>query len=782
MAKFVGTSEKRKEDYRLLTGKGQFVADIRLLGMLEAAIVRSNHAHAEIKAIDTSAAEALPGVHAVITAKDIEGKVEPFTRFVDYERTPPKLEEMVHPVVKPCPEDVLAKKRVYYVGQPIAVVVAENRYIAEDACQLIKIEYADLPVVSDPHAALQNDSVTLHEHLGGNVQAHYHLALGETKNVFKQSDYTFKVRLKTPRVSAVPMETRGVLATLDSRSEMLQVWSSTQMPFLLKSHLSEMLHLIEENIRVTVPDMGGGFGPKVSIYPEEILIPYLAIQLEKPVRWIEDRMEHLLSTRHSRDQIHDVEVAFNKDGRMVAIKDDFVLDCGAFNPFALTCAYNTAAHLRGMYKIENYEISCKCVLTNKVPNVPYRGAGRPEAVFVMDRVLDMIAEQLDIDPVQVRMVNMIQAEEMPYDQGMLYRDGAKVVYDSGNYPESMRKALDIADYESFRLQQKEWRKQGRHVGIGLSSYIEGTGIGPHEGAHLRLDTSGHMMAYVGSTPHGQSHETTFSQVVADEFGITPAEVTVKAGDTGLLSYGGGTFASRSAVNASAAIHLAAERLREKMYAIAGELLQSPVAQLEMKDGKVYIKGSDRFVTFRDIAVTAAPGPHSKVPKGMDPGVEASYYFVPPAVTYSSGFHIALIEVDAETGFIDVLRYVVVHDCGTVLNPMVVEGQVQGGVAQGIGAAIYEEIVYDRNGQLLTGTFMDYLIPTSMEVPRVEQGHQEYLSTRNPLGVKGVGEGGTICPPAAIANAVIDALKPLKVKITDLPLSPNKVLDLIQQAK
>jgi carbon-monoxide dehydrogenase large subunit len=783
MQKYVGQSVKRKEDYRLLTGTGKYVADLHVEGMVEAVVMRSTYAHAIIKSIDTSEALAMEGVFAVITAHDIEGEVEPFTRFVDYEETPPELEELIHPVVKLCPEDVLAKDKVFYVGQPVVVVVATDRYTAEDAAALVHIEYETLPVVSDPYEALEADSPVLHPHLEGNVQAHYHMKLGKVDEVFANAKNTLKTRFKTPRIHANPMETRGVLATFDTRNQFLQVWSSTQMAFLVRTHLSEMLHMAEENIRVTAPEVGGGFGPKVSVYPEEIVIPYLAMKLKRPVRWIEDRIEHLQSTRHSRDQIHDVEVAFADDGTILAIRDHFVMDAGAFNPFALTCAYNTAAHLRGNFVVENYEIGCRCVMTNKTPNVPYRGAGRPEGVFVMDRLLDMVAGELGMDPVDVRFKNIIQADQMPYPQGMLYRDGNPVVYDSGDYPTGLKMALDLSEYKEFREQQKEWRKQGRNIGIGISSYIEGTGIGPHEGALIRLDASGQIMAYVGSTPHGQSHETTLAQVCADEFGVSPEMVTVRAGDTGLLPYGGGTFASRGAVTAGTAVHMASKRLNEKMLAIAGEMLEVGAADLEMRDGKVYAKAyPERAVTFRQIALAAAPGPHSRLPKGMDPGVEATYYFVPPTVTYSSGFHIALIEVDKETGFIDVLKYTMVHDCGLVLNPMVVEGQIQGGFAQGLGAAIYEEIVYDKSGQLLTGTFMDYLLPTSMEVPDLIHGHQEFLSTRNPMGIKGVGEGGTISPPAAIANAVIDALRPLKINVQQLPLSPDYVRRLIVEAE
>lgn len=783
MSTFVGQSIKRKEDYRLLTGTGKFVADIHIHGMLEATIVRSTHAHALIKAIHIKEATELDGVTCILTAQDIEGEIEPFTRFLDYENTPPQLEEMIHPVVLPCAQDVLAKDRVVYLGQPVVVIVAKDRYVAEDAANLITIDYESIPVVIDPLKAKEDESPIIHEKLEGNVQAWYDLDLGQVEQAFEQADHVIKGQFKTPRISSNAIETRGVLATYEARLGNLQVWASHQFPYYVRSLLSEMLHLVEENIRVTAPEVGGGFGPKANVYSEDILIPYLAIKLKRPVRWIEDRLEHLNSTAHSRDQIHDVEIAFNEDGQILALRNNFVVDCGAFNPFSLTSAYNTGAHLRGILKIANYKISCRCVLTNKTPNVPYRGAGRPEAVFVMDRLVDLIAEKLKRDPVDIYLKNIITAEEMPYHQGMLYRDGKEIIYDSGNYPAGLQMALEKAGYDQFRAEQAEQKRQGKHVGIGLSVYIEGTGVGPHEGAILRLDSSGHVMAYVGSTPHGQSHETTLSQICADEFHVHPDQVTVKAGDTGLLPYGGGTFASRGAVTAGTAVQIASQRLVQKMLAIAAELLEVDQDDLMLEDGKIRTKALEaKHVTFRDIALAAAPGPHSRIPAGMEPGVEASYYFVPPTVTYASGFHIAIIELDKETGFIDIVKYVIVHDCGRILNPMVVEGQIQGGFAQGVGAAMYEEIIYDENGQLLSGTYMDYLLPTSMEIPDVEMDHQVYLSTRNPMGIKGVGEGGTISPPAAIANAVVDALRPLKVHVNKVPLSPNYVRQLITEAE
>jgi carbon-monoxide dehydrogenase large subunit len=563
----------------------------------------------------------------------------------------------------------------------------------------------------------------------------------------------------------------------------MTIWASTQVPYMVRTRVAEQLHLDEDKIRVIAPEVGGGFGPKVNIYPEDILVPYLSMILGKPVRWIEDRREHLLSTAHSRDQIHMVEVACSADGSITGLRDRFLLDCGAYNPFSLTCAYNTAAHLRGPYAIPNYRIRGDCVLTNKMPNVPYRGAGRPEAVFTMDRIIDEVAARLAMDPAEVRFRNLIQPADMPYDQGMLYRDGSRVVYDGGDYPAALKKVMEMVGYEEVRARQDDPAQHERPIGVGLSMYLEGTGIGPYEGAMVRVDPSGHITAHVGSSPHGQSHETVLAQVCADALNVDIDDVTVKAGDTGLLPYGIGTFASRSAVTAGTALMEAAGQVREKILAVASGMLEVHPEDLVLQDGRVAAKGvPTRSLTLAEVAHSAAPGPRSQAPAGQDPGLEATYYFVPPTVTFAFGAHAVVIEIDAELGTIEIKKYAVVHDSGRLLNPTVVEGQIHGGVAQGIGCALYEEIVYDDEGQLLTSTFMDYLLPTSMEVPHIDQDHQEWRTDRNPLGVKGVGEGGAISPPAAIANALADAYRSLGLADLSIPLSPERVWTAIRRAK
>ena len=773
--RFVGKRVRRREDPRLITGAGKYVADIKLPGTVEAAFLRSSFAHARVESVDLSAARATEGVLVVLGATDIKGAVEPFTRFVDQEHTPSRLEELVGPVVKKCPIEVLASDRVRYVGQPVAVVVASTRYEAEDAIERIEVDYDPLDVVSGPETALDPNAPLIHEHLGNNIQAYFEVSVGDVASAFSAADVTLTMTIRTPRVSANPLETRGVLARYDAAREELTVWMSTQVPHMVRTRISEMLHLDEDKVRVIAPEVGGGFGPKVNIYPEDIVVPFLAISLGRPVRWIEDRREHLLSTAHARDQVHSVEIACTRDGKITAIKDRFLQDCGAYNPFSLTSAYNTAAHLRGPYSIPNYNIVGECVLTNKMCNVPYRGAGRPEAVFTMDRVLDEAATKLGIDPAEMRFRNLVRPEEMPYDHGMLYRDGGEVVLDGGDYPRALQKAMDLVGYTDVRKRQETQAPDGPKLGLGLSFYIEGTGIGPYEGAMVRVDPEGRVVAHVGSAPHGQSHETTFAQICADALGVPFDMVKVRAGDTGLLSHGVGTFASRSAVTAGTALLGASGRVRDKILAVASSMFETDPQDLVLEDGRVAPRGvPTRSVGLKEIARAAAPGPRSRVPPGMDHGLEATYYFVPPTVTFAYGAHAVLIEVDPELGSMEVRKYAVVHDSGQIINPTVVEGQIHGGVAQGIGCAIYEEMIYDDEGQPLTSTFMDYLLPTAMEIPPIDQDHQESLTDRNPLGIRGVGEGGTISPPAAIANAVLDAFRSTKVGKLEIPLTPERV--------
>lgn len=775
----IGRSIPRREDHGLLTGRTRFVADLRMNGMLEAALVRSTEAHARIVDIDTTKAREVPGVAAVLTGADLEGHVAPFTRHAI--TTPPHVAAAVGLVVKSHRAEVIPASLVRRVGEPVAVVVAENRYQAEDAAELVEVGYDPLPVITDPEDALAADAPVLHADLGDNLHSRFRVEVGDADGVLARAPHRLERRLSMGRSIGSPIETRGVAASFSEAQHQLTVWATTQRSHWLRDYIAEMVGVPHGSVRVVAPPMGGSFGS--GLYSEDILVAYLALFLRRPVRWIEDRRENLANARHARDQIHDVEVGFDDDGRILAIRDRFIMDCGAYNPYAVTISYNVAANLRGQYKIDHMDVEGLCVLTNKLPNTPVRGAGRPEATFVMERVMEMVAGELDRDPADVRRLNLIPGESMPYDMGMLYRDGNQLVYDSGDFPAQLDRALEEVDYDSFRIWQAEQRERDRHVGLGIACHVEGSGIGPFEGARVRIDEDGHVVVHSGSNSHGQSHETVLAQVCADALGVPVDQITVHHGDTALVEFGGGTNASRSGVTASMAVTMGAERIRDKVLAIAGHLLEVDPADLEIRDGIISPRGVPSIqITLAEVAQAAAPGPGARLPDGMDPSLEASAYYQPPAVTFGSSTHVAIVEVDPDTGQVSVLRYVVVDDCGRELNPAVVDGQQHGGVAHGIGNGIFEEAVYDGAGQLLNPTFMDYLLPTSADLPPIEVIHDNHPTPLNPLGVKGVGEGGTTSAPAALANAVVDAMKPLPLEVDTVPLTPARVKKLIDEAK
>ena len=774
---FIGRSVKPHKSIRFLTGNGIYVADVRLPNMLHAALARSIHAYARIRSIDIHEAVRLEGVVGVWTGRDIEGRISAFPE--SFEIHPVAWLEGVKPILRGPRPTALAHGKVHYVGEPVAIAVAEDRHKAEDAVDAVEIEYEELPAVVEPYEALKPGATLVHQESKDNIVFSFRIAKGDVDQAVRGAPHTLHERFRHHRYCAAPLECRGVVAWVEPKTNVLTVWSSTQMPHLVRRQIAAQLNLTEEAVRVIAPDIGGGFGPKVFVYPEEILVPFLALRLGRPVKWIEDRREHFLSTAHGRDQIHDVEIAFDGDGRVLAFRDRFVLDNGAYNPMGLTDAYNTAAHLQGPYKIPNFAVTGTCVSTNKVPNAPYRGAGRPEAVFVMERCMDRIAEQLELDPAEVRRRNFVQAEEMPYRAGILYRDGEPICYDSGNFPETLARALDAAQYGKLREQQQELRRRGRYLGVGIGCYVEGTGVGSFEGARVRIDASGRVIVFTGATGHGQGHETVFGQIAADLWGVTPDEVLLVEGDTSAIPFGCGTFGSRSTVNVGSALVEASARLKEKVLRLAAHLLEANPDDLEFGGGKVFVRGlPQRAVSFSELARAAAPGWASKMPDGLEPGLEATFYFVPPTVTWSNAAHVAVVEVDVQTGGIKLLDYVVSHDAGRLINPLFVDGQIHGGVAQGIGAALYEEIVYDANGQVLAGGFLNYLLPGSMEVPKIKTVHLESPSPLNSLGIKGLGEGGAIAPPAAIANALADALGSFAVRVNEIPLTPDRVLELL----
>ena len=773
---FIGRSLPRREDRRLLTGRGQFIADFELPRMLHAVFVRSPLAHARIKAVDLTRAAAAPGVIAALSGPELAQLLPPVS---DTQLALPSkwTTQVQHKFINP-QQPLLAHDKVRHVGEAVAVIVAETRYAAEDAAQLVELDLDPLPAVLDPDASLGAGSPIVHDRFGTNLIGSFTVAKGDIERAMARAPHRLKRRFHHHRYAAMPMECRGVVGLHDSRTDTLTIWSSTQVVHWVRREAAAVLQLPEARIRCVALDVGGGFGVKGHVYPEDLLIPFLARRLGRPVQWIEDRREHLICSCHSRDQIHDVEVGFDDEGRILALRDSFAVDGGAWNPIGAGVVYNTAAHLPGPYKIGAMAIEARIAATNKTPNAPYRGAGRPEAAFAMERIVDLVAGELGLEPAEVRLRNMIRDDEMPYAIGMPYRDGEPIVYDGGDYPAALEKALEaVGGLSAFRERQRAARDDGRLLGLGLGCYVEGTGVGPFESALVRIESSGKIYVTSGACPQGQGMETIFAQVVADAWNVHPDDVVISLADTAGIAIGFGTIASRTTVTLSAAIHGASEKLRTKVFAIAANLLECGPGDLELRNGRVGIVGVPGVdVTLAKVAQAARPGWDHGRPAGLDAGLEETYYFEPPTVTWSYAVHAAVVEVDAETGHVRIENYAITHDCGVVVNPMLVEGQVVGGAVQGIGGALFEHIHYDATGQPLTTTLAEYMLPTAGEMPRLQLAHQHSPSPRNPFGVKGVGEGGPIAPPAAIANAVADALRPLKVEFNETPIAPHQIVE------
>ncbi|HML10076.1 MAG TPA: xanthine dehydrogenase family protein molybdopterin-binding subunit [Stellaceae bacterium] len=774
---WVGQSIKRREDQRLLTGQGQFVADLVLPKMLHAVLARSPLAHARIRSVDVSRAMAAPGVIYALNGADLLQLLPPIPE--GQISLPPKWTTQIqHKFLNP-QEPLLAHDKARHVGEALAIIVAETRHQAEDAAELVTLDLEELPAVIDPETAVKPESPIVHERFNTNLIGEFTVGRGDASGRMAAAPHRLKRRFYHHRYAAVPMETRGVLADYDRRTDSVTIWSSTQVVHWVRREAAALLGIPEARVRCIAPDVGGGFGGKGHVYPEDMLMTFLARKLGRPVKWIEGRSEHLQSATHSRDQLHDIEVGFDNDGRILALRDDYIVDCGAWNPIGSAVAYNTAVHLTGPYRIENYAARGRVIVSNKTPNAPYRGAGRPEACFAMERTIDLIARTLGLEPAEVRRRNMIAAAEMPYAVGMPYRDGEPIVYDSGNYPAALEKALDaVGGVAAFRARQAEARKAGRHLGLGIGFYIEGTGVGPFESAFVRVDPSGKIYISGGAAPQGQGMETIFAQITADLWKVKPDDVVVSLADTASIAIGFGTMASRSTVTLSAALHHASERLRDKVFAIAANILECAPADLELRDGGVGIAGvPGTTLSLQRVARAAIPGWTNERPPGVDAGLEETYYWQPPTVTWSYAVHVAVVEVDAETGRVRLDDYAVAHDCGNVVNPMLVEGQIHGGAVQGLGGILCEAITYDASGQLLTGSFMDYAMPVAAEMPDFKIAHLHSPSPLNPLGVKGVGEGGAVAPPAAVANAVCDALSGLGLEINATPVRPEEIAKL-----
>ncbi len=776
---FVGRSLLRREDQRLLTGQGQFVADLVLPRMLHAVFVRAQVAHARIRAVDLSRAAVAPGVVHALSGIDLLRLLPPVpdSQLVLPSKWTTLVQHQFHNPQQP----LLAYDKARHVGEAIAVIVAESRYAAEDAAELVEVDYEPLPAIVDPDAALAPDAGIVHEKYHSNLIGEFTVRKGEVEAALAAAPHRLGRRFHTHRYAAAPMECRGVVGLYEPRTDSVTIFSSTQVVHWVRREAAAVLGLPEARVRCVAPDVGGGFGIKGHVYPEDLLIPFLARRTGRPVKWIEDRHEHLMCSCHSRDQIHDVEVGFDRDARILAFRDDFIFDCGAWNPIGAGIPYNTAVHLVGPYKIEHFSARGRIAATNKVPNAPYRGAGRPEATFAMERSIDLIAAELALDPADVRRRNMIRTDEMPYPVGIPYRDGEPIVYDSGDYPGGLEKALAaVGGLEAFRTRQQEARRAGRYLGLGIGCYTEGTGVGPFESATVRIDPSGKIYVASGACPQGQGMETIFAQIVADTWSVDPDNVIISLADTSAIAIGFGTIASRSTVTLSAAIHHASEPLREKVFAIAANMLECAPGDLELRNGDIGIVGvPGASVTLKQVATAARPGWDHGRPEGVEAGLESTYYFVPPTVTWAYAVHAAVVEVDVETGRVRIEKYAIAHDCGVVVNPMLVEGQIIGGAAQGLGGALLEEFAYDAEGQLLTGSLMDYLLPTASDIPDMQLVHQHSPSPLNPFGVKGVGEGGAIAPPVAIANAVADALKPFRAEFNRTPVRPEDIVRAAQ---
>jgi aerobic carbon-monoxide dehydrogenase large subunit len=774
---FVGERIRRNEDPRLLTGQALFVDDVQLPDMAHVAFVRSPYAHARLGAIDTSAARVREGVLAVYTAADLGDYWQPGPLLV----SPPPIKDIVFNERNQVP---LVKDKVRHVGEPVALVVATSRYVAEDAVADILVDYQPLPAVVDLEAALQPEAARVHDDLPGNVCAHVVQTKGHYDNVRAEADLLVKRRFWYDRGTAAALENRGVVAQWDHRSQRLTVWDTTQAPIPIRNGLAAMLGLSENQVRVIAPFIGGGFGPKIMMfYPEEVLIPWLAMQLNRPVKWIEDRSENFYATTQERGQLHQAEMALSQDGRILGVHDVFLHDAGAYAPYGLTVPINSQCTLLGPYHIPNYYSEFTAVFTNKPIVTPYRGAGRQHGVFVVERLLDFAARELGIDRAEIRRRNFIPTEAFPYDNEIIYQDFAPLVYDSGNYEPVLAKAKQMIGYdEFFKELQPKMRAEGRHVGLGLVAYVEGTGIGPYEGARVQVQASGKVSVVTGVGTQGQGHYTSFAQIVADQVGVDVTNVEVVTGDTDQFYWGAGTFASRGAVVAGNAVNEAAKDVRAKILRLAGETLEAAEEDLEIVDGEVRVKGvPQQAIPLGQLARAANPL-RGAVKPGSEPGLEATNYFGPERGATASGVHAMILEVDPETMMVQVLKYVVVHDCGRIINPLILDGQIQGGVAQGLGNAFYEALVFDENGQLLNGTFMDYLLPSALDVPNVEVGHEVTLSPLNPLGVKGAGEAGAIPVGPLFAQAVEDALALPGLEILEIPLSPGRLWELVQERK
>ena len=769
-----GARVTRLEDEGLLTGKGRFVDDVILPGALAASFVRSPHAHARIRAIDQAAALAVPGVIAVLTARDLPGPAAA-------ERMPMLVPNTAIKALRT--QHALALEEVCYVGQTVALVVADSRYAAEDAAALVQVDFDVLPAISDLKRALDPGAPLAHTDLDTNLASAFEMAYGDVDAAFAGAAHVLQESMWQHRGGGMAMETRAVQAAHDPATDILTVWAGTQTPHIARRMLADQLGRHPEAIRYIATDVGGGFGPKAIFYPEETVVAAAAMRLGRPVKWIEDRREHFMCATQERDQYWDVEIAVDARGKILGVRGAMLHDTGAFVPWGIIMPYIAAATMPGPYVVPAYKLAVKVALTNKVATTPVRGAGRPQAVFAMERLLDRVAGRLGLDKAEVRQRNFIQPGQMPYSVGLTFRDGKPLVYDSGDYPRGQSEALRLAGYEGFAARQASARAKGRHIGIGIANYVEGTGLGPFEGVTVRVLQNGKVAVATGATNQGQGTRTTLSQIVADAVGCRIEDIAFTLGDTNGIANGVGAFASRQAANAGPSAQIAGKAVRAQIVTMAARALGVPEADIEVEDSRAMAKSGNKPVLgFGDLARMAQGMPGFSFAGGQQAGLESTSYFTPSQAAYCSGCHVAEVEVDPETGAVAILRYSVAHDAGNIINPLIVDGQVQGALAHGVGNALLEWMKYDDAGNPLSTNFAEYLIPGAGEVPSCAIVHVETPSPLNPLGVKGAGEGGTIPAPAAIIAAIEDALSPFGVHFAECPLTPERIAAEVRRAR
>jgi aerobic carbon-monoxide dehydrogenase large subunit len=767
LSRYVGARVRRKEDPRLITGRSTYVDDLHLAGMLHVAIVRSPYAHARITGIDAEAALAMPGVARVLTGRECRQIMQPVHIYSS--EVPLEDDEVPEGSIKLMP---IAIERARYVGEPVAAVVAETPLAARDAADAVVVDYEPLEAITDPEEALKDGAPQLYDDTPNNIAATYEHKQGDVDAAFAEADITVKVRIKSQRLAGIPLETRGVAAAPDPLSGGLTVWTSTQAPHNNRRELAESLSMPTSQIRVVAPEVGGGFGVKIGNYPEDFIVAALARDMGRPLKWVESRSENLLTTHHGRAQIGYLEAAADNTGKITGLRMNLVQDVGSYprdtGNMDLTCLMGV-----GCYDIPAVDQEATGVYTNTMAVGAYRGAGRPEAAYYIERIVEMIADEGGLDPVEIRRLNFIQPHQFPYVTSAGER------YDTGEYEKALDKALEVSGYSELRAEQAELRQQGRYIGIGLASYVEICGFGPYDSSTVRVDPNGAVRVFTGISPHGQGQETTFAQLVVDHLGANFDDIFVHHGDTSNTPQGRGTMGSRGLAVGGGALMKSIAKVKDKALRIAALLLEASIDDVEMSDGAYRVKGSpDRTVTLAEIAKEAYT---DDLPEGMDPGLESTDYFAPPDEVFPFGTHVAVVEVFPDTGKVQMLKYFSIDDCGPRISPMLVEGQVHGGLAQGIAQALFEEMHYDAAGQLLTGSLMDYAIPKASHLINFTLDKTVTTTPINPLGVKGIGEAATIGSTPAIANAVVDALEPFGIRHIDVPMTPERVWRAIQDA-